>query len=402
MGLINHIVRVSKPKHSALARFALIVCAASIFLVCVPALLIWSTNDPVSAIQHPRHLTSGLIIAILGLYLASRAVWTLFTVGQGTSLPIMATQELAGTGPYTLCRNPMVLGVVLFYLGISICLWNIAPLLITVGIASVLIGYIKLVEEKEVALRFGEAYEEYRQSKPFIIPRWRDILKFLHCEGIPWPFSIVYNAISGTDIFRRHYELVAADIARYGTPHRILDVGTGPGRLLLVLHQAFPDAGLVGVDISTAMIAAAERNLKSILKKGLIEVKVAGVNDLPFENGSFDRVVSTAAFHHWTNPIQALAEIHRVLRNDGYALIYDLVKTMPNEVRKDVRLRFGRFRLALLWLHSFEEPFLNAEEMEALGRQSDFTVEGTKFIGALCCLVLKKTANSAGPASGTS
>jgi len=45
--------------------------------------------------------------------------------------------------------------------------------------------------------------------------------------------------------------------------------------------------------------------------------------------------------------------------------------------------QFGGFHLALLWLHSFEEPFLNAEEMEALGRQSDFTVQGTSFTGAL-------------------
>ena len=63
---------------------------------------------------------------------------------------------------------------------------------------------------------------------------------------------------------------------------------------------------------------------------------------------------------------------------------------MPKQLRKNVRIRFGGFRLTLLWLHSFEEPFLNIEEMEALGRKTDFTVEETKFIGALCCLVLKK------------
>jgi hypothetical protein len=69
---------------------------------------------------------------------------------------------------------------------------------------------------------------------------------------------------------------------------------------------------------------------------------------------------------------------------------YDLVRDMPKTVCKDIRTRFGGFRLALLWLHSFEEPFLNAEEMEALGQRTDFVVEGTRFIGALGCLVLKK------------
>jgi len=45
-----------------------------------------------------------------------------------------------------------------------------------------------------------------------------------------------------------------------------------------------------------------------------------------------------------------------------------------------------------LWLHSFEEPFLNAEQMEALGRRTDFVVKGTRFTGALCCLILRKAA----------
>ena len=42
--------------------------------------------------------------------------------------------------------------------------------------------------------------------------------------------------------------------------------------------------------------------------------------------------------------------------------------------------------------HGFSsgEPSLNREELEALGRQSPFTVEGTKFVETLCCLVLKK------------
>lgn len=83
----------------------------------------------------------------------------------------------------------------------------------------------------------------------------------------------------------------------------------------------------------------------------------------------------------------------RVLKAHGDALMYDLVRDMPKAVCEDVRARFGSFQLALLWLHSFEEPFLNAEEMDALGRRTDFAVEGTRFTGALCCLALRKAAD---------
>lgn len=224
---------------------------------------------------------------------------------------------------------------------------------------------------------------------------WQQFMKRFHPEGIPWPGSVLYNALSSTKIFLRHYELVAHDVAHYGTARCLLDIGTGPGHLLLALRKTLPDAELIGVDISPAMIDQAQRNVKTHGCDTHIEVRVAGANALPFADGIFDRVVSTGSLHHWNDPVNALSEAHRVLKAGGYALMYDLVRNMPKAVCEDVRGRFGHFRLAFLWLHSFEEPFLNVKEMVALGRRTDFTVEGTKFTGALCCLVLRKAATSA-------
>jgi ubiquinone/menaquinone biosynthesis C-methylase UbiE len=224
--------------------------------------------------------------------------------------------------------------------------------------------------------------------------RLRQLIKRFHPEGIPWPASLFYNALSKTLVFSRHYELVAHDIASYGTAERILDIGTGPGHLLLALRQYFPKTALFGVDISPAMVEQAQRNMKKWRHESSIEVEVAGANALPFNDGTFDRVVSTGSLHHWKDPIHAFSEIHRVLKVDGYALMYDLVRDMPKTVCREVKMQFGGFRLAILWLLSFEEPFIAAEEMESLGRLSVFAVEGTKFTGALCCLVLRKAVES--------
>ena len=220
--------------------------------------------------------------------------------------------------------------------------------------------------------------------------RWRRFIKRLHPEGIPWPESVLYNALSSTTIFLRHYELVAHDIALYGTVQVLLDIGTGPGHLLLALRETLPEAELIGIDISPAMIKQAQRNAKTHGPATHIELRVAGANALPFADGVFDRVVSTGSLHHWNDPVTALSEAHRVLKAGGYALIYDLVRDMPKAAREEVQARFGSFRFALLWLHSFEEPFLNAREMEAVAMRTAFVVEGAKFTGALCCLVLRK------------
>ena len=220
--------------------------------------------------------------------------------------------------------------------------------------------------------------------------RWRKLIRHFHPEGIPWPASLLYNALSSTRIFLRHYELVADDVARYGPSERLIDIGTGPGQLLLALRRTLAATKLVGIDISPAMVAQARRNLQAHEQDPRIEVRVADASALPFADETFDRVVSTGSLHHWKHPLPALSEAHRVLKANGYTLLYDLVRDMPAPIRAEVRSRFGGFRLALLGLHSFEEPFLNAGEMEALGRQTQFLVEGTRFIGALCCLVLRK------------
>lgn len=215
-------------------------------------------------------------------------------------------------------------------------------------------------------------------------------MKRFHPEGIPWPGSLLYNAVSSTAIFQQHYALVAYDVARYRAAGCILDIGTGPGHLLFAMHKLLPEAKLIGVDISSAMVAQARRNLEKCRQDPQIEVKVADATALPFTDETFHCVVSTGSLHHWKDPVRALSEAHRVLKPGGHALIYDLVHEMPKAVCRDIRARFGGFRLALLWLHSFEEPFLNAAEMEKLGRRTDFVVEGTTFTGALCCLVLRK------------
>ncbi len=224
--------------------------------------------------------------------------------------------------------------------------------------------------------------------------RWRQFIKQLHPEGIPWPGSVLYNALSSTRIFLRHYELVAHDVARYGAAERILDIGTGPGHLLWAMGKTLPHTRLIGVDISPAMVAQARQNMKKYGRDPRMEVRVASANALPFADGTFDRVVSTGSLHHWKDPVNALSEAHRVLKAGGYALLYDLVRDMPKPVWQELRTRFGGFWLALLWLHSFEEPFLNVKEMEALGKRAKFTLEESKFTGALCCLVLKKTSTS--------
>jgi ubiquinone/menaquinone biosynthesis C-methylase UbiE len=219
---------------------------------------------------------------------------------------------------------------------------------------------------------------------------YRRILKALHPEGIPAGASKVYNALSGTSIFLRHYELVAADVAKFCSTGRLLDIGTGPGRLLIPLHRLAPQMELIGTDISEAMVAQACANIAKAGLSDTVRIEQAGARMLPFEDNSFDIVISSASLHHWKEPQECMTEIHRILKPGGFALLYDLVKDTPKEVLAEGRKQYGNYRMFLMWLHSFEEPFYKPQSMLDLADPKLYEAIQTRWVGLLCCLTLKK------------
>ena len=116
-------------------------------------------------------LGCGFVVA--GILFAWWAIYVQFTIGRGTPVPVMATQQLIIQKPYNYCRNPMALGAIAVYLGVAILIGSISAIVLVLTFTVLLLVYIKFLEEKEMELRFGEAYREYRKQTPFIIPRFR-------------------------------------------------------------------------------------------------------------------------------------------------------------------------------------------------------------------------------------
>jgi ubiquinone/menaquinone biosynthesis C-methylase UbiE len=218
----------------------------------------------------------------------------------------------------------------------------------------------------------------------------RGLLKLIHPEGIPWPGSVLYNALSASSIFMRHYELAAQDIVSHCSQGTLLDIGTGPARLLLKLHQQSPGMRLVGIDSSGAMVTEAKRNITEAGLSEFIEVKEGSAREIPFPDRYFDIVVSTVSMHHWKEPTACLNEVYRVLKDNSYALIYDIVSDTPKDILNEIKRECGRLKATLFWLHSFEEPFYTRQNFESFAQSSLFQKGRTQFLGLFCCLMLKK------------
>src|SRR5687768_16219568 len=134
--------------------------------------------------------------------------------------------------------------------------------------------------------------------------------------------SRTYDFVSRR-VLRGAYRRLAADVAGAASDGgAVLDVGTGPGVLLVELAARRPDLRLPGVDRSADMIAAAARNLRHLGDRA--SARVGDVASLPFPDRSFDLIVSSLSLHHWEHPEAAVPELARILRPGGRVHIYDL------------------------------------------------------------------------------
>jgi ubiquinone/menaquinone biosynthesis C-methylase UbiE len=128
-------------------------------------------------------------------------------------------------------------------------------------------------------------------------------------------------------LMRRPYRRIAADaVAALRPEASVLDVGTGPGRLLVELARMRPDLRVTGVDLASDMVDTARRNLAGFGDRAT--AVVGDVRKLPFEAGTFDLIVSTLSLHHWSDPTASGGELARVLRTGGQIRIYD-VRSAP-------------------------------------------------------------------------
>ena len=151
----------------------------------------------------------------------------------------------------------------------------------------------------------------------------------------------------------------------------VLDVGCGTGSLaVLAARQVGPTGTVCGVDASEEMVDRAARKAQRAGVRANFVVGAA--QDIPFEDGSFDVVLSTIMVHHLPRAgrERLAAETRRVLRDDGRALIVDFGEKQGHD---------GAGPLAKL--HKGRHGHTKAHDMVELVKAAGLEVSRTGQIG---------------------
>lgn len=146
-----------------------------------------------------------------------------------------------------------------------------------------------------------------------------------------------------------------------GPGDRVLDVGCGTGYFARRISPAIEPGGtVVGIDPSRPMLDYARRHARANCT-----FQAAGAQRLPFDDGSFDLVVSSLAFHHFPvdHRAEAVREMFRVLRPGGKVFIADF-RPPSGPVLSTI--------VAASTAHAMADN--NADEIRGLIHDSGFTI----------------------------
>ena len=125
-----------------------------------------------------------------------------------------------------------------------------------------------------------------------------------------------FNTSAGA--IERRFKILAALDLRPG--YHVLDIGSGPGHMVAEISpHVRPGGSVKGVDSAESAVTLARQRLTSFDN---VEFVQGDAYRLPFENSSFDVVMSSQVFEYLDNVVAALSEIFRVLKPGGRVLMH--------------------------------------------------------------------------------
>ncbi|MBW4449029.1 MAG: class I SAM-dependent methyltransferase [Spirirestis rafaelensis WJT71-NPBG6] len=142
--------------------------------------------------------------------------------------------------------------------------------------------------------------------------------------------AIEYDAMDFTEV-NMDFALKAIAL---GPPEQgiVLDAGTGPGRIPVIISQMRSQWQIIAIDAAQSMLEVAAQHVQQANLQSSISLELVDAKSLPYEDGHFDMIISNSLVHHLPDPLRFFKELKRVLKSNGGIFIRDLFRPANAEI----------------------------------------------------------------------
>lgn len=167
-------------------------------------------------------------------------------------------------------------------------------------------------------------------------------------------------------------------------PRQVADLACGTGDMILMLSRYLPSVReIVGVDLSEGMLAVATERVKRAAQAASVTLLAENCQELSLATQSVDAVTCTLGIRNFSDPLQGLREMHRILRPGGALAILELSEPREGLLRLGYDIYAKRLipwigqlcahdRSAYSYLPASIKVMPQREEMTALIRRAGF------------------------------
>lgn len=135
---------------------------------------------------------------------------------------------------------------------------------------------------------------------------------------------------------------------------KVLELAAGPGMLSGKIAQSCKE--LVVSDFSDEMLSQARKKVTNTN----VSFNVIDATDIPYKEETFDAVVIANALHIMPDPVKALSEIKRVLKNDCILIAPTFTRESSKRTSKEALFELFGFKTYSRWTHTDFEEFIKA------------------------------------------
>ncbi len=125
------------------------------------------------------------------------------------------------------------------------------------------------------------------------------------------------------------------------TDGKVLDVGTGTASLAIEFAKGIPGVQVVGLDLSDVALELARDKAQKSQASLRVSLEKGDAEDMPFEDDTFDLVISSDTLHLVKNPVRMFSEVQRVLKPQGRFFISDFRRSWLGIFTEHVRASYS-------------------------------------------------------------